>query len=104
MGAVLDLRWRVTTVLETASQCPNGVAMVHTRHSFLNMLVATLTIGIYTPMHIIVTCAQGGSTSASVDLPEVRIDEGATATQREESFREAVEISLKTGSDVLLRF
>jgi hypothetical protein len=39
-----------------------------------------------------------------VDLPEVRIDEGATATQREEAFREAVEISLKTGSDVLLRF
>jgi hypothetical protein len=92
-------------LLEAASQCPNGVSMVHTRHSFLNMLVATLTAGIYTPIHIIVTCAQGGSmSSGELDVPEISLDSGATPQQQEQAFREAVEISLKTGSGVLVRF
>ncbi|WP_419937765.1 Bor family protein [Candidatus Palauibacter sp.] len=33
-----------------------GVAMVETRISFLNGLVSTLTLGIYSPMEIVVTC------------------------------------------------
>jgi hypothetical protein len=92
-------------LLEAASQCPNGVAMVHTRHSFLNMFVAVLTAGIYTPMHIIVTCAEGGSmSSGELEVPEISLDAGATPQQQEQAFREAVEISLKTGSGVLVRF
>ncbi len=44
--------------VQTASQCPGGAARVETEHSFVNQLVGFLTLGIYTPMHITVTCAQ----------------------------------------------
>ncbi len=47
-------------LVETMEQCPAGVAQVDTQHSFLNQLVAGLTMGIYTPMEIVVTCADGG--------------------------------------------
>src|ERR671918_2083278 len=50
--------------VETASRCPDGVAKVETQHSFVNQLVGILTLGIYTPMHIRVTCAQAGAASS----------------------------------------
>jgi hypothetical protein len=49
--------------VETAAKCPNGVARVETRLSFLNQLVSGLTLGIYTPMEIVVTCAERSSSS-----------------------------------------
>jgi Bor protein len=45
------------STVETASQCPNGVAKVETQLSFLNQLVGFLTFEIFTPMSIKVTCA-----------------------------------------------
>lgn len=45
--------------------CPSGVARVETQHSFVNWLVGALTLGIYTPMQIDVTCAGSGATSAA---------------------------------------
>ncbi len=41
----------------TMERCPNGVAKVETQHTFVNQLVGLLTLGIYTPMQIKVTCA-----------------------------------------------
>jgi putative copper export protein len=38
-------------------RCRNGVAKVETQHSFVNQLVGFLTLGIYTPMDIKVTCS-----------------------------------------------
>ena len=46
--------------VETMQRCPNGVARVETQLSFANQLVNFLTLGIYTPMEIVVTCASGG--------------------------------------------
>jgi hypothetical protein len=43
----------------TMAQCPAGVAKVETKLSFLNGLVSTLTMSIYTPMSVRVTCAAG---------------------------------------------
>ena len=43
--------------VQTTGLCRNGVAVVETEQSFLNLLVSGLTLGIYTPMHIKVTCA-----------------------------------------------
>lgn len=40
-----------------ASACSDGAAVVETRLSFANMFVGALTGGIFTPMHIKVTCA-----------------------------------------------
>jgi hypothetical protein len=50
--------------IEAQSKCTGGVSKVETEHSFLNSLVQILTLGIYTPMHLTVTCA-GGSADAS---------------------------------------
>ena len=54
------------STVETMEQCPAGVAQVETRLSFVNQLVNFLTMGIYTPMEIIVTCAD----DQEEDLPE----------------------------------
>lgn len=45
------------STVETMEQCPAGVAQVDTQLSFPNQLVNFLTFGIYTPMEIVVTCA-----------------------------------------------
>ena len=43
--------------INVGQRCPNGVARVDTQLSFLNQLVGALTLGIYTPMDVRVTCA-----------------------------------------------
>jgi hypothetical protein len=50
--------------VETAAKCTTGVSRVETQHSFLNELVGFLTLGIYTPMEILVTCAEGAEGAA----------------------------------------
>ncbi len=89
--------------VHTASQCPNGVARVETRHSFLNMLVQGLTGGIFTPMTIEVQCATGPR-RASVDGRTVRVPRDANAAQREQAWRKAVEQSLESGGPAYLQF
>ena len=49
------------------SECPNGVSVVETEHSFLNLLVQGLTFSLYSPMHIKVTCAAAGNAAAGVE-------------------------------------
>ena len=51
--------------IEAQSTCKSGLSKVETEHSFLNGLVAAVTLGIYTPMHLTATCASG----ASAELP-----------------------------------
>lgn len=47
----------VPNEINVEEECPYGVARVETKLSFLNQLVAALTSGIFTPMHVTVTCA-----------------------------------------------
>ena len=75
------------STVETAAQCPNGVAQVETQHSFLNMLAQWLTFGLYTPMQIDVTCAAGGMED-DADLVDTR---------------EELEKALKSGEPFLLK-
>ncbi|MCH8569080.1 MAG: Bor family protein [Balneolales bacterium] len=55
------------STVNVAQQCPNGVAIVDTKLSFLNMVANAITFGLYSPMHITVTCA---AASSSLDLNE----------------------------------
>jgi hypothetical protein len=43
--------------VDAKAGCSSGVSKVETKHSFLNMLVGGLTLGLYTPMTVEVTCA-----------------------------------------------
>jgi len=72
------------STVQAASQCPNGVAKVETQLSFVNGLVSFLTLGIYTPMQITVTCAAGASSSGFLEI------------QPEDDSPEAAEIALAT--------
>ena len=74
--------------IETMEKCPNGVARVETRHSFLNQVANAITMGIYTPMEIIVTCAESRRSREDLQLVET-----------EEELREAV----KGGEPFLLQ-
>ncbi|MFH5832312.1 Bor/Iss family lipoprotein [Halalkalibaculum sp. DA3122] len=90
--------------VEAAEECSNGVAMVETRLSFVNMLVGNLTLGIYTPMHIKVTCAAG---SAVLDLEEKGTN-GFTVLSRSESnfiddIQRASEKAVETRQPVYLK-
>ena len=59
--------------VDAEAQCTSGVARVETQHSFLNGLVQFLTFGLYTPIHITVTCAAAEEEEASLSV--VRTEE-----------------------------
>jgi hypothetical protein len=46
--------------------------------SFLNMVVSGLTLNIYSPQSVTVTCASGGSMSANASAPDVTLSPDAT--------------------------
>ena len=50
--------------IEAKSTCGSGLSKVETEHSVLNGLVGVVTLGIYTPMHLTVTCAGGPTAEA----------------------------------------
>lgn len=52
------------STVSAAARCPHGPAKVETKLSFVNQLVGLLTLGIYTPMQIKVTCAAAASGAA----------------------------------------
>lgn len=92
------------SAVQTASKCPNGAAKIETQLSFVNQLVAWLTLYIYTPMSIKVTCAE--ARRASISPTEPRIDVGAnpTAEQVKDAISRAAELSLRDGVPVYIEF
>ena len=89
--------------VDVRQNCPMGVAIVETEQSFGNGLVALVTIGIYTPQHVRITCA-----SSSASLPagtrEIRIPTGATREAAAVLVRQAIEQSADAHVPVALRF
>lgn len=53
----------VPATIDVSDECPNGIASAQRNFTFLNGLVSGLTLGIYLPQNITVTCAAGGSMS-----------------------------------------
>ena len=85
-------------VVETASRCTNGVAKVETQHSVLNILAHIITLGIYTPIQIDVTCAARGTASAD---SVIRIEQGRNA---EQALSEALKLSAERNVPVYVQF
>jgi hypothetical protein len=90
----------------TASKCPSGVAKVETEHSFVNQLVGILTLGIYTPMHIKVTCAAASSASGdgTADHQTVSVEKGADAMTIRAQFAVAAARAAEAYMPVLVQF
>jgi hypothetical protein len=89
--------------VSTAERCPNGVAKVETQHSFLNQLVGFLTLGIYTPIEIKVTCAALASASADPASLLV-VARGASLSAKQEAFTRAVSQAAATRKSVYVEF
>jgi len=47
----------VPAKVDVSEDCPNGIAAAQRNFSFLNGLVSTVTLGIYLPHTVVVTCA-----------------------------------------------
>jgi hypothetical protein len=90
--------------IETRAQCPSGVATVVTEMSFMNGLASALTLGIYTPQHVTITCATGGTASLPKGATELTIPSTATAQERTAIVNRAIEMSAEQGAPVVLRF
>jgi Bor protein len=88
--------------VETATECPNGVAKVETQLSFLNQLVGALTFGIYTPMQIVVTCAEAQHSALAHDS-ELLLAKNAPAEEVRQTFERAADLAIKTHQPVFVR-
>jgi len=86
------------STVDAASKCKNGVARVETQQSFLNWFVMILTYGLYTPVQIDVTCAEGAKkTSLNTVIPKDQT-EGAVV----DAVNRAVALSIATGEAVFI--
>lgn len=88
--------------LNVAQQCPGGVAKVETQHSFVNGVVATITFGLVTPMHVTITCAASGR--ASIDANTPKVNAGNSAAEQAAALNTAIEQASESGKAVLVQF
>lgn len=109
-ATTVDQKWVSTWIfglveakpIDVRAQCPQGVARVRTGQSFLNGLAGGLTLGIWTPQEVSITCASG---SASLDVRfEIHVAAGASSADRIAALHQAIETSRSTREDVLVRF
>lgn len=45
--------------VDTVADCPTGAAVIETQQTFVNGLLGVVTLGIYTPQTVTITCAAG---------------------------------------------
>jgi hypothetical protein len=83
-----------------ARECPNGIARVETKLSFLNQVAAGLTLGIYTPMDVRVRCA--ASESALEDAERVPLE--ASLAEARQAVSRAATRSAASGTPVIVVF
>lgn len=90
--------------VNAASQCPNGVAKVETQLSFVNQLVGIITFGIYTPMQIIVTCAETNQMGELSTDADIILSSAPTDSEIEQAFTEAATKSAELGRPIYVKF
>ncbi|HEY1906389.1 MAG TPA: hypothetical protein VGG91_10115 [Myxococcaceae bacterium] len=69
--------------------CSHGVSKVETKHSFLNSLVGGLTLGLYTPMTIDVTCAASQTATVVTMAPAGQTPQRQAGPAPNVAFRKA---------------
>ena len=89
--------------IDVSAQCPQGPALIVTEQSFANGLVGLVTLGIYTPQHLTVTCA-ASSASVPVGARELVVAPDAPASERRALFRRAVETAIESRNVVVVRY
>ena len=89
--------------IETMAKCPNGVSKVETQLSFVNQLVNFLTLGIYTPMSIKVTCASGSRAAIPQGASKVELGANPTVQDLQDALGRAAALSARIGAPVYIQ-
>jgi len=88
------------TPIDVTQNCPGGIATVETKQSFMNGLVGALTLGIFTPRDVTVTCATG--TARGSGMQEFIVARSATQDERDKVLADAIAESARTQLPVLV--
>jgi hypothetical protein len=88
--------------IDVTQQCASGIATVETQMSFMNGLVGVLTLGIYTPRDVKVTCASG--TASVSGMSQIQVAGNARAEERQVAFERAIAEATLTGKPVAVNF
>lgn len=86
--------------VDTTGDCPTGVAIIETQQTFLNGLLGVVTLGIYTPQTVTITCA--GGEEEVPDAPVVTIATNASTVEAETAARRAFELAKRSHEPVIL--
>ena len=85
-------------VAQAAAECQDGLAKVRRGQTPANTLVSIISLGMFNPITILVTCALP-SEKPAIDVPA-----GATLDERRNALADAVDESLKTHRPVVVRY
>jgi hypothetical protein len=88
------------TPIDVTRDCPGGIATVETKQSFMNGLVGGLTLGIYTPREVTVTCASG--TARGSGMREFIVARGASPDEKAHVMADAIAESARSRQPVLV--
>lgn len=92
------------STVSTAEKCPNGVAKVETQLSFVNQLVGIITLGIYTPMEIKVTCATKTTAMIHRMDPDYVVPSDASTEDVQLLYMLAAEQAVRTKKPVYIEY
>lgn len=90
------------TPIDASKSCPDGIAKVETKISFLNGLVSAITFSIVTPMHITVTCAAPGMTAELNGSAEnlIAVPTEATDEEIQEIYKYASDLAVRNNEPI----
>lgn len=88
------------TPIDVTSDCPGGIATVATQQTFMNGLVGALTLGIYTPRDVTVTCASG--TARGSGMQEFIVARDASQEEKAQVMADAIAASSRSQQPVLV--
>ena len=88
--------------IDVTANCPGGIATVETKQSFMNGLVGALTIGIFTPRDVKVTCASG--TARRSGMKEFLVAREASQHDQARVMADAIAESARSHQPVLISF
>lgn len=91
------------TPVDVRKECPTGVAVIETETSFVNGLASVVTLGIFTPQHVHITCSSR-SASLPATIRQMTIPVGASKETEATLVREAIETSAETHAPVAIRY
>jgi hypothetical protein len=90
--------------ISTMALCPHGVAKVETQLSFVNQLVNFLTLGIFTPMEIKVTCASAKTGMAPGSSTDLTVADPGDQKSIQETLQNAATLAVEEHRAVYVQF